>query len=342
MFDPFPLLISTLFCARAFFFLFQLPANPSRHGLVCVYVWGCVHVSVGVHSRRVSRDPWWWIRAGTNLLVHLWNENQGRRGQAEEGPITLASGSYTDRSWHFMVWQHTHTHRDTYTRSTPPAFSLSFCFFLDTSAQNRPDSHTNPRVACLAGHVWPRRLNGRPWMRWTHIYKRKLQLGQYHRGETFNTETLQYRRSITYRDVTDVLLSFLCVVCRESGTPRIVLNLCVRCLVLHCGTTGVQYINAHFFSFSDKNTALLQNHQLKKMSFNRSLRGHAWEDSLLFSVSSRCKLVSFMSFLLFLILTVGWTTHCILRWHLKPFSHFSDVLLLNQWFPKVPHAGCKV
>lgn len=173
------------------FFLFQLPANPSRHGLVYVYVWGCVHVSVGVHSRRVSRDPWWWIRAGTNLLVHLWNENQGRRGQAEEGPITLASGSYTDRSWHFMVWQHTHTHRDTYTRSTPPAFSLSFCFFLDTSAQNRPDSHTNPRVACLAGHVWPRRLNGRPWMRWTHIYKRKLQLGQYHRGETFNTETLK-------------------------------------------------------------------------------------------------------------------------------------------------------
>lgn len=242
-----------------------------------------------------------------------------------------------------LWYDSTHTHTETHILApSPPAFSLSFCFFLDTSAQNRPDSHTNPRVACLARHVWPRRLNGRPWMRWTHIYKRKLQLGQYHRGETFNTETLQYRRSITYRDVTDVLLSFLCVVCRESGTPRIVLNLCVRCLVLHCGTTGVQYINAHFFSFSDKNTALLQNHQLKKMSFNRSLRGHAWEDSLPFSVSSRCKLVSFMSFLLFLILTVGWTTHCILRWHLKPFSHFSDVLLLNQWFPKVPHVGCKV
>lgn len=146
-----------------------------------------------------------------------------------------------------------HTHTETHILApSPPAFSLSFCFFLDTSAQNRPDSHTNPRVACLARHVWPRRLNGRPWMRWTHIYKRKLQLGQYHRGETFNTETLQYRRSITYRDVTDVLLSFLCVVCRESGTPRIVLNLCVRCLVLHCGTTGVQYINAHFFLFLTK------------------------------------------------------------------------------------------
>ena len=254
------------------------------------------------------------------------------------------------QTWADTLWYDgTHTYTYTHILTPPPphpTFFLSFCFFLDTSAQNRPDSLTNPRVACGARHVWPRRLKGRPWKRWTHTYKRNLQLGQYHRRETFNYETLKYRSSIIYCDVTDVLLSLLCVVCRESETLGIVLNLCVKCLVLQCGTAGVVYKNTIFF-FSGAlkpcwNTSLLQNRHLKKMSFNRALLDHAWEDLLLFSFWSRCKLVSFMSFLLFLVLTVGWTTHCILRRHLEPFSHFSDILFLIQWFPKLPLAGCKI
>lgn len=41
---------------------------------------GNKRVLVSVYFRLLSRDPWWWIRAGTNVLVHLWNEKQAQRG----------------------------------------------------------------------------------------------------------------------------------------------------------------------------------------------------------------------------------------------------------------------
>lgn len=129
--------------------LFHWPSTrPSSHRLgVCVRLssrrCGCTHVPVSVYFWHASRDPWWWIRAGTNVLVHLWNENQGERVEAEEGCIKLKA--YRNKLTPDGSMTHTHT---LYAPN-------SIYFFSETSAQNRPDSPPIQRDACGARHVWP-------------------------------------------------------------------------------------------------------------------------------------------------------------------------------------------
>lgn len=79
---------------------------------------------------HVGRDPRWWIRAGTNLLVHLWNKNQGEKEQAE-GPHHTRIRLPPDTTWHFTPsMTHTHAHTDTrtytYSHSTPRVLDFLF------------------------------------------------------------------------------------------------------------------------------------------------------------------------------------------------------------------------
>lgn len=187
-------------------FLFHWPSTYcSRHGScvrvrICVqlhyvYVCGCGFVSSG----HVSWDPWWWIRAGTNVLVHLWNENQGRGGQTEKVPITLSSGLLqTNLTLYDGLMVHTHTLRHTYILTLPHAFSLPFFFMLETFVQNRPDSHTIRRVACSARHVWPHCQKKEDMDEMSTHKKEKSSTGNTS-GERFskcNKEALQYNNSI--------------------------------------------------------------------------------------------------------------------------------------------------
>lgn len=78
---------------------------------------------------HVGRDPRWWIRAGTNLLVHLWNKNQGEKEQAE-GPHHTRIRLPPDTTWHFTpLMTHTHAHTHTYVHVfslDPPCSRFSF------------------------------------------------------------------------------------------------------------------------------------------------------------------------------------------------------------------------
>lgn len=113
-------------------FLFRWPStNPSWQGpRVCVHLCSAMftYVSVRVHSLHVSWDPWWWIRAGTNALVHLWNENQGRGDRQRRA----ASHSHQASCRHNLtlydgLMVHTHTH----TLILYPPYSLfPFPFFF--------------------------------------------------------------------------------------------------------------------------------------------------------------------------------------------------------------------
>lgn len=156
-----------------------------------------------VHSRHVSRDPWWWIRAGTNVLVHLWNENQGRRDRQRRAPSNWNQASCRHKLTLYGLMVHTHTHI-----ITPPTASFLFSFLLETSAQNRPDSRTIVKATGSARHVWPRTSPKKDAMN-THTKKEKSSTAHTsgERFPKFNKEVLQYSYSIIYCDMTDVFLS---------------------------------------------------------------------------------------------------------------------------------------
>lgn len=128
-------------CATAMLsFLSRVSINPKWHSPVYVYRRGRGHVSVRVYSLHVSWGPCWWIRAGTNLLVHLWNENQGRGDRQSRAPSHSHQASYRHNLTLYGLTFHTHAHKHSYTHSTPCDLSLSFpSFFFHLKALHKAE-----------------------------------------------------------------------------------------------------------------------------------------------------------------------------------------------------------
>lgn len=167
--------VHPLFFVCALFILHQCHVNPtltcSVHGGVHAHACSCVFPP----TLHVGRDPWWWIRAGTNLLVHLWNKNQGRRNR-QRAPSHSHQASYGHNLtlYAFTVHTHTHTahaHMHAHNLALPPVFSIFFS--RQRAAQNRPDCRTNLRVTRRARHVWSHCVM--PWMKGTCTKKMQLQ-----------------------------------------------------------------------------------------------------------------------------------------------------------------------
>lgn len=195
----------------------------------------CVHacMSVGVHRGHVRWDAWWWIRAGTNVLVHLWNENQGKGDRRRRAP------SHS----HQASCRHNLTLFDDLMANTQTKayffalyiFPLSFFLPLRKPAQNRSDRRTIHRLAWSARHVWPHCQKRRPWMRWADTHK-KIKHNQYLCWGIFkvhqrsNTVLQQYH--LLWHDWHSLIFS-LCCLSHKWSILYCSVTL-VRPIVLHC------------------------------------------------------------------------------------------------------------
>lgn len=182
----------------------------------------CVHacMSVGVHRGHVRWDAWWWIRAGTNVLVHLWNENQGKGDRRRRAP------SHS----HQASCRHNLTLFDDLMANTQTKayffalyiFPLSFFLPLRKPAQNRSDRRTIHRLAWSARHVWPHCQKRRPWMRWADTQKNQAQpiplLGYFQ-----SASKKQYRITAVPFTVTWLTFSYLFFVLSLSQVKYFVL-----------------------------------------------------------------------------------------------------------------------
>ena len=221
---------------------------------VCVVTWAgpCTCGSVSVCSVRMSWDPWWWIRAVTNVLVHLWNEKQGRRGQTEEGPVTLASGL---RQTQPTLWPYTHTYTHTHTHKLYPPPPLLPSFLSLSKAL-----HKTELTAALFWETLVVRdtydhgvKNRRPRMRWKRTKKKEKSGTANTSGEMTKQHCQQYTNSVIYCDVTDGFSSLLCMLqllqVRHFFGCIVVLQ---RCKNNCTPISSVMFINVYIWSYDRK------------------------------------------------------------------------------------------
>lgn len=224
-----PFLNNTFFVVVAFSLRSRASGDTALSYVCCVHA--CM--SVGVHRGHVRWDAWWWIRAGTNVLVHLWNENQGKGDRRRRAP------SHS----HQASCRHNLTLFDDLMANTQTKayffalyiFPLSFFLPLRKPAQNRSDRRTIHRLAWSARHVWPHCQKRRPWMRWADTHK-KIKHNQYLCWGIFkvhqrsNTVLQQYH--LLWHDWHSLIFS-LCCLSHKWSILYCSVTL-VRPIVLHC------------------------------------------------------------------------------------------------------------